>query len=489
MTSSDPASASERNRLVRLANLDNVAAGEARSAESAFGQARGFTGRWSRRHWAQASLLATAGALIFALLPAGFSSAMQVESGQMRMSTMALALPLAPAPAENAVQPSYWETVTVQSGQTLGEIFAGQGVPVSLLHSILETPSAAKALNRIRPGTELGFEFDPDTGSLSGFRFDLSNTERVELAVAGTTITEHVIERPVEVHTAVITGEIRNSLFGSARQAGLSPGAISTLTDRIFQYDIDFSRQVQPGDRYSVVVEELWREGERVGSGEVVAATFTTGGKTFTGFRFENDGKVEYFDAEGRPLKRGFIRTPIEFARLSSRFGNRRHPILGTMRLHAGVDYAARTGTPIMAAGDARVQFRGSQRGYGNTIILDHGRGHTTLYAHMSRFGSFRQGDRVSQGQVIGYVGATGLATGPHLHYEFRVNGKHRDPLKVTMPPPEPLKGAALARFKAETAPTLARMEQYETLHYARREAAQAPSLAATRSQASGDRG
>ena len=179
MTSSDPASASERNRLVRLANLDNVAAGEARSAESAFGQARGFTGRWSRRHWAQASLLATAGALIFALLPAGFSSAMQVESGQMRMSTMALALPLAPAPAENAVQPSYWETVTVQSGQTLGEIFAGQGVPVSLLHSILETPSAAKALNRIRPGTELGFEFDPDTGSLSGFRFDLSNTERV----------------------------------------------------------------------------------------------------------------------------------------------------------------------------------------------------------------------------------------------------------------------------------------------------------------------
>ncbi|MGY0633602.1 peptidoglycan DD-metalloendopeptidase family protein [Luteimonas sp. A478] len=489
MTSSDPASDSERNRLVRIANLDHVAAGEARSVDSAQGQPRGFTGRWSRRQWGQASLLATAGALIFALLPAGFSSAMQADSGNMRMSTMALALPLAPAPAKDAAPSSYWETVTVQPGQTLGEIFSNKGVPVTLLHSILETASAEKALGRIRPGTELGFEFDPDTGSLSGFRFELSNTERVELAVAGTAITEHVIERPVEVHTAVISGEIRNSLFGSARQAGLSPNAIATLTDRIFQYDIDFARQVQPGDRYSAVVEELWREGERVGSGEVVAATFTTGGKTFTGFRFENDGKVEYYDANGRPLKRSFIRSPIEFARLSSRFGSRRHPILGTMRMHNGVDYAARTGTPIMAAGDARVQFRGRQRGYGNTVILDHGRGHTTLYAHMSRFGNARQGERVSQGQVIGYVGATGLATGPHLHYEFRVNGAHRDPLKVTMPPPEPLKGATLARFKAETAPTLARMEQYETLHYARRQAETAPALASAGDKASGDRG
>src|SRR5690606_3047188 len=284
--------------------------------------------------------------------------------------------------------------------------------------------------------------------------------------------------------------EIRNSLYGSARQAGLTPGAIATLTDRIFQYDIDFARQIQPGDRYSVLIEELWREGERVGSGEVVAATFTTGGRTFTGFRFEHDGKVEYYDADGRPLKRSFIRSPIEFARLSSRFGSRRHPILGSMRMHNGVDYAARTGTPIMAAGDARVQFRGRQRGYVNTVILDHGKGHTTLYAHMSRFANVRQGERVKQGQVIGYVGATGLATGPHLHYELRVNGKHRDPLKVTTPPPEPPKGDALARFQAETAPTLARIQQYEQLHYARQQAAEAPAIASAGEPASAaDRG
>ena len=489
MTSPDPASASERNRLVRLANLDHVAAGESRSAQAQATASRpqGFSGRWSRRHWAQASLLATSAALVCALVP-GFSSAMQAQESHARMATMALPLPPAPEPAADAVPASHWDVVTVEQGQTLGEIFADQDIPAALLHRILDSGSASQALARIRPGTEFAFERDHE-GNLTGFRFDRSTTERIELAIAGDTITENVIERPVEVHTTVVSGEIRNSLFGSARQAGLSPGAIATLTDRIFQYDIDFARQVQPGDRYSVIVEELWREGERVGSGEVVAATFTTGGKTFTGFRFEHDGKVEYFDADGRPLKRGFIRTPIEFARLSSRFGNRRHPILGTMRLHAGVDYAARTGTPIMAAGDARVQFRGSQRGYGNTIILDHGRGHTTLYAHMSRFGKFRQGDRVSQGQVIGYVGATGLATGPHLHYEFRVNGKHRDPLKVTMPPPEPLKGAALARFQAETAPTLARIKQYEAMHYARREAQAGPALASAGGAGDGDRG
>jgi len=157
--------------------------------------------------------------------------------------------------------------------------------------------------------------------------------------------------------------------------------------------------------------------------------------------------------------------------------------------MHKGVDYAARTGTPIMAAGNARVQFRGRQRGYGNVVILDHGRGHTTLYAHMSKFGNIRQGQQVSQGQVIGYVGATGLATGPHLHYEFRVNGVHRDPLKVTMPPPEPLKGEALARFKAETAPTMARIQQYESLHFARSQAGSAPALASAGGSGDGDRG
>lgn len=485
-----PAADADRNRLVRLSNLQAVAARAAQLSQQvpAFIERNRFNGRWTRQHWAQASLFATLGALVITLVP-GFSSAMQTTpAGRQALTTMALPLPPLPARKAKRAEAAHWELVTVQSGQTLGEIFSDRDIPAAILHRILEHPSAKDALARIRPGTELGFDLDAD-GALRGFRFDRGDTERVQLSVRGDEISERVIERPVEVHTTVVTGEIRNSLYGSARQAGLSPKVIHTLTDGIFQYDIDFSREIQPGDRYSVVIEELWREGERIGNGNVLAATFTTGGKTYSGFRFERDGKAEYFTADGRPLKKSFLRMPIEFARLSSRFGNRRHPVLGTMRMHKGVDYAAGTGTPIKAAGDARVQFKGRQRGYGNVVILDHGRGYTTLYAHMSRFANIRQGQRVPQGQVIGYVGSTGLATGPHLHYEFRVNGAHRNPLSQTMPPPEPLKGTALAQFKAQAAPALARIQQVETLRYAQRPPEPGREVAAAPKPASGKRG
>lgn len=465
MTSPDPSSDADRNRRVRQANLESAQLAANPSATPAPTATPGFSGRWARRHWVQASLMASIGAVVVALVP-GLSGALPSADGEVALTTMSLPLPPAPArPAAPTTRHDRWQLVTVEPGQTLGGIFADMGVPSAMLQRILNETSAGKELARVRPGVELGF--DLRDGILRGFRFPRSRLEHVELAVAGDELTEQVITRPVETSTRVVTGEINNSLYGSARQAGLSPRVISTLTDSIFQYDIDFSREIQPGDRYSLVLEELWSEGELIGTGEVLAATFTTGGKTFSGFRFELDGKAGYYTADGRPLKRSFIRSPIEFARLSSNFGARRHPILGTMRVHKGVDYAARTGTPIMAAGDARVQFKGRQRGYGNVVILDHGRGHTTLYAHMSRFAGIRQGQRVSQGQVIGYVGATGMATGPHLHYEFRVNGVHRNPLAVTMPPPEPLKGEALARFKAQTAPALARIEQAESLRYA----------------------
>ena len=178
------------------------------------------------------------------------------------------------------------------------------------------------------------------------------------------------------------------------------------MTDEIFKYDIDFSKDVQPGDRFSVVMDETWREGERIDTSKILAATFSTGGKTYTGFRFDRGDKSEYFDLNGRPLKKSFIRMPIPFARLSSTFGARKHPVLGKMRMHKGVDYAAGTGTPIMAAGDARVQFVGKQNGYGNVVILDHGRGHSTLYAHMSRFGKVKKGQQVGQGPRVAQLDA-----------------------------------------------------------------------------------
>jgi len=421
-----------------------------------------FNTRWTRRHWLHASLFATFGALLATIVP-GFSS--QLEPASQAHATLPLQLPPLTVRAPGQAVERYWEVVQIEPGQTLGGVFDEMGVPASAMHRILDNPINRDALVRLRPGAELGFERAPD-GTLLGFRFDRSPTQRVELDLRGEDIHEKVLERATTSRIAVTSAEIDHSLYAAGRKAGLSPAAIAVMTDEIFKYDIDF-KDVQPGDRFSAVVEETWREGERIGTGRILAATFSTDGKTYTGFRYERNGKAEYFTADGRPLKKSFIRMPIPYARLSSTFGARHHPILGKMRMHKGVDYAAGTGTPIMAAGDARVQFVGQQRGYGNVVILDHGKGYTTLYAHMSRFGKVRKGQQVGQGTVIGYVGSTGMATGPHLHYEFRVNGVHRNPLSVTMPPPEPLKGADLAAFKAATAPTLARMESMEKLMFA----------------------
>ena len=428
-----------------------------------------FNTRWTRQHWLHASLFATFGALLATIVP-GFSA--QLHPAPQASATLPLQLPPLTLAAPGRDAGAFWEVVQVEPGQTLGEIFERMDVPAATMHRILDNPANRDALARLRPGAELAFGRDAD-GALHGFRFDRSPSQRVELDLRDGTLHEKVFERATTTRLAVTSAEIDSSLYAAGRKAGLSPASIAVMTDEIFKYDIDF-KDVQPGDRFSAVVEETWREGERIGAGKILAATFTTDRKTHTGFRFDRGGKAEYFTADGRPLKKSFIRMPIPYARLSSSFGARRHPVLGRMRMHKGVDYAAGTGTPIMAAGDARVQFVGKQNGDGNVVILDHGRGHSTLYAHMSRFGKVKKGQQVGQGSVIGYVGSTGLATGPHLHYEFRVNGVHRNPLSVTMPPPEPLKGADLVAFKAATAPTLARMESMEQMMFAHVDSARA---------------
>jgi murein DD-endopeptidase MepM/ murein hydrolase activator NlpD len=426
----------------------------------------GFNGRWTRRQWAHASLFATLAALVAAIVP-GFSSAPQTAAAPtVARTTLALALPPLPIGKLHGQAGDSWQVVHVERGQTLGSLFEDMDVPAATMHDVLEQPGAKQALTRLKPGTELAFDLPVD-GGLRAFRYDRDETHRVELRFEGDKIVEHVIERPTQSRTVVISGTVGKSLFHSARKLGLSGGAINTLTDEIFKYDIDFNEDVASSDRFSVVVEQVWRDGELLRTGPVQAATFTVGGKLHSGFRFERNGKAEYFTADGRPLKKSFIRMPIPYARLTSSFGSRRHPVLGTVRQHKGVDYAASTGTPIMAAGDARVQFVGWKGGYGRAVILDHGRGYTTLYGHMSRFGGIKQGQRVPQGTVIGYVGMTGLATGPHLHYEFRINGVHRNPLSVTMPPPEPLGGASLAQFRAQTSDALARIQRVERVIYA----------------------
>ena len=238
---------------------------------------------------------------------------------------------------------------------------------------------------------------------------------------------------PLERQTRLASGTIRSSLFAATDEARI-PDPVATQMAEIFSGDIDFHRELRKGDTFSIVFEAVTADGEPVpwnqGSGRVLAAEFINGGKTHQAIWFESGGKGAYFDPSGRSRKRAFLASPMEFSRVTSGFAMRMHPILQRMRAHLGVDYGAPTGTPVRVVGDGVVDFAGWQNGYGNVVHVRHGADRLTVYAHLSRI-DVRKGQRVDQGQRLGAVGATGWATGPHLHFEFRVGGVHQDPLKI----------------------------------------------------------
>lgn len=433
---------------------------------------------WRRKPWVVAT--ATALVAVFGMLVLPSFASIDRSIALDEADSVRLALPAAPietfelgrgddrialidgvyAPLSEAAQ---WTSVTIERGQTLGEIFATFGISSRQLARIVAAAPSADSFTRLRPGDRIGIRRDDD-GKLTALQLDVDGDTRRIVEIDGNKVTERTIERPVERRMRVASGRIVGSLFGAGEEAGLDDGTIIKLA-KVFGYDIDFAQDLRRGDHFSVVYEESYRDGEVVPGGDIIAATFVNRGRRFDALRFEKpDGSVEYYDQAGRPLRKAFIRTPVEFSRISSRFSSaRRHPILGTVRAHKGVDYAAPSGTPIMAAAEGRVRFAGWKNGYGRVVEIDHGRGHSTLYAHMSRFGAnAKVGARVRQGDNIGYVGMTGLATAPHLHYEFRINGVHRDPLKVTLPPPEPLPGTLMAKFRSATAPYIRQLAQAE---------------------------
>lgn len=456
-----PSSRTLRNRLIRLRNLRLAKEQVDRQTEPGQGPSTGFNGRWTRRQWAQASLVATMVALLGAIVP-GFATVLQPPSA-IPTQTLSLKLPpLSRARLQGSLGDS-WHAVTVRRGASLKHMFTSLGIPEADLKRVLAHPGVKAEIGQITPKTQLSVDL-PINGKLRAIRYLRSDGQRVQLDLTGDEIEETLIRRDVDVRTVVLSGKVGSSLFRSARKLGLSGAHLDQLTDEIFKYDVDFDSDLDADDHFSVVVDQMWVDGELQRTGAVLAAAVTIDGKLHTGFRHTRNGRPEYFTADGRPLKKAFIRMPIPYARLSSSFGTRRHPVLGRTRMHKGVDYAAATGTPIQAAGDAVVKVVGWQGGYGRAVILDHGRGYTTLYGHMSRFGNIRPGQRIAQGTVIGYVGSTGMSTGPHLHYEFRVNGVHRNPLSMTMPPPEPLRGAELASFRTETQRAMAKIRTVENI-------------------------
>lgn len=374
------------------------------------------------------------------------------------VATRPLALP-APEPrvAENASDTSTvpptppareWRELTVSNGDTLSGLLQSQGVSSGDVHRLVTADDRLKALTRIRPGDVLRIALD-DQGKLDALEYKVSLIEslQAEHTADGWQVTEQVREYERQMRYAEAT--ITDSLFLSAQRAGMTDNLIMQLVN-IYAWDIDFVLDIRQGDSFRVLFEELYLEGEKVGVGNITMAEFRNRDRDLVAFRYETEeGDIDFLDLNGNSLRRAFIRTPVEFARISSRFNpNRRHPILNTLRAHRGVDYAAPTGTPIRASGDGRVEFVGVKGGYGNTVVIKHGQQYSTLYAHMSRFASgMRNGTRVRQGQTIGYVGKSGLATGPHLHYEFLVNGVHRDPLTVQLPKARGVKDAERQQF------------------------------------------
>ena len=231
----------------------------------------------------------------------------------------------------------------------------------------------------------------------------------------------------------------------------------------VFGWDIDFALDIRKGDQFRVLFEEKYLDGKRIGDGEILAAEFTNNGYTFAAVRYEDSkGDVNYFTPEGRSMRKAFLRSPVDFRRISSGFTRERfHPVLGVKRPHRGTDYAAKTGTPIKAAGDGKVIWRGTKGGYGRTVIIQHGGNITTLYGHMSKYNrNVKKGSRVKQGQTIGYVGMSGTATGPHLHYEFRVAGVHKNPQTVKLPAAQPIAKRERANFNKVANDMIALLQQ-----------------------------
>lgn len=350
--------------------------------------------------------------------------------------------------------------VKVKRGDSLYGILKSKGLPEAVLPALLSVDEHGDRLKRIRPGQALELYLDAK-GRLERLDYRPDALTTVSYRRDGNGFASALKETPLDTHERSVSAVIESSLFLDGQRAGLSNRVIMQMAE-IFGWDVDFALDLRDGDRFTVIYEELHKDGRKFRDGDILAAEFINRGRVFRAVRFVTPaGRTEYYTPQGRSMRKAFLRTPVRFARISSRFNLRRkHPVLHKVRAHRGVDYAAPTGTPIKATGAGRIEFLGRKGGYGKTIIIRHTGGkYTTLYAHMHRYGKkLRTGSAVKQGQTIGYVGKTGLATGPHLHYEFRVRGRHKDPLKVRLPKSLPIASTHKRAFQRQIRKFIARL-------------------------------
>ena len=354
-----------------------------------------------------------------------------------------------------------WQTYAIKSGDTLSSLFKKAGFNDGIMLSVIHGKGEAEKLQRLYAGETIRFATTED-GKLAGVDLQRNLLETLKIRKEGDTYTGETELRKPEARPAFASGTIDGSLYLAAREAGLNDRLTMELAG-IFGWDIDFVYDVRKGDQFEVVYEELYLDGEKFDTGRILSARFINRGEENIALLYtDSNGDSDYYAPNGKSMRKAFLRTPIN-ARVSSPFNlQRRHPVLDVVRPHEGTDYAAPPGTPIKAAGSGRVKFAGWKGGYGRTVILQHGDNITTLYAHMSRLGKgIKNGTRVKQGQTIGHVGSSGMVTGPHLHYEFRLNGAPRNSRTVKLPDAKPIPSAEMARFKKFTEQRLAQFDVF----------------------------
>jgi murein DD-endopeptidase MepM/ murein hydrolase activator NlpD len=428
-------------------------------------------------HWlTRRKLLVIGATLIIAGLMIGLFDRSEAPATGRSPHVIDLPLPQrAPSeqePPEETPQPRdmrAWIQVPVKPGQTLDSIFRQQGYSIAPLQRILSLNEDTAGLKKIRPGDLFEFRSFED-GELEEMRYALDEARYLLVRHDAGELSAEVQQREIVSEISDAEGVISSSLFMAGKQAGLSDAMVMKLAN-IFGWDIDFVLDIREGDRFMLVYEKLYRDGEFLRDGDILAATFINQNERFQAVRFDDGDGFEYYAPDGRNMRKAFLRAPLNFSYISSGFNPRRmHPVLKRLRPHNGIDYYAPKGTPVYAAGDGTVIRSDYSAANGNHVFIRHANNIETKYLHFSKR-AVKKGQKVKQGQTIGYVGSTGLATGPHLHYEFLVNGVHRNPRTVPLPKVEPLKGALLAQFQLQAAPLLTQLSRLESASlYASRE-------------------
>jgi len=420
---------------------------------------------YPKKHLAWASVISIILLIVFAVLPTPEASAKRTTiytTPELNNTATVTSASQDSAPAPSKSRPTQWDKQTVKTGDTLSHIFKRAGLSSQDVYNITHFGNDSKTLTQLKPGQQLLFDID-DNDRLIQLKHIKNRLESTLFSNVDGRFNAVKTTKQLNAYPKYSESIIENNLFQAGQNAGLSQNLIMELAN-IFGWDVDFALDIRKGDSFKLIYDEMYLDGEKIKDGNILAAEFINQGKVFTAIRHESDNEVaNYFTPDGHSMRKAFLRSPIHFARISSHFNLRRkHPVLHTIRAHKGTDYAASRGTPIKTTGDGKILYAGRKGGYGRVVIVQHGQRYKTLYAHLNGYAKgARKGKRVRQGQTIGYVGSSGLATGPHLHYEFYLNGSVRNPVTVKLPHAKPIATADKAKFLAHAQTMKNRLAAY----------------------------